>query len=397
MTRLGILRTATAALSGYFLFGAFRFVIGLILPGLTLEFGLSSVESGFFAAAPILSSVLTMAIAGYISDRIGSKIVFVAGMFVLWLAALLTSFSPTYPLAVFSIFVAGMAAGFLSPSGYSIMGNLRSTSRGALIGITSSIYNFGGFAGSIGLGVVIALDGWRFGLTTLSSLGLILIPIMIVFIGFSTRERSEKESRHLNTSSLALLKSKKVLFAGASLFMAMYGSFTIITWMPSYLIHIGISSSLTGAVIGANSLAGGVGAIVSGRLADKWNEKRLIVSTGMMGALASVPLFLYRVNFVAAIVLMMLLGFLIWPSWNLITSLGQRMVRPAGVGTITGLIQTLGMSGAFLGPLLTGFVIKYYGLELALIGSVVTSMFLYVLLMVPSLSTHEIPALPRSE
>lgn len=381
---MGILRTAGSALLGYAFFAAFRFIVGLMLPSLTSEFKLTSIESGFFASAPLLASVLTTAVAGYVSDRIGRKLTLMMGVLVLWTAALLSSLSPSYVLALVFIFIAGVGAAFLPPTIYSIMGNLRPKSRGSLVGITASSYYFGGFAASIGLGLVISLFGWRSGLAALSVVGLIYLPVMFMLIGpASSLQGSKTGSRPSSFSYSHVLRSKNTLFAGASLCMATYASFTITSWTPTYLIHIGLGSIFTSVAMGAYSLAGGIAAIMSGRLADAWGEKRLMMITGAGAALVSVPLYLWGLNFVSALVLMALVGFLLWPYWNLATSMVQRLVDPAVVGSMTGLVQNIGMVGGFLGPVLTGILISYYGYGPAMEASVVVSLCFYVLLVVP--------------
>jgi ACS family hexuronate transporter-like MFS transporter len=383
VSELGILRTATFALSGYVLFAVFRFTIGLVLPGVTSEFHLSPAESGVFASAPLLSTVLTMAAGGYLIDRMSKKLIYSMGMLMLWLGALLSSLSSSYLLALAFIFVAGAGAGLLPPSIYSIMGNLRPRSRASLTGITASVYNFGGFAGSVGMGFVIALSSWRFSLGALSVLGLVYLPVMFVFMGSASDFLGSGEGTRSSSSSLRVLKSRNTLFASASLFMAMYAAFTIISWTPTYMVHIGVGSSVSGVVVGAFSLAGGVTTIVSGRLADVWGEKRLILTTGTVAGISSVFLLPYSFDFTLMVTLIVLLGLMVWPSWNLTTSMVQRLVDPNSVGSITGLVQTFGMMGGFLGPVLTGVLIKYYGIGPAMLGSVVTSLWLYALLIVP--------------
>jgi len=380
---LGIFRTAGFALLGYAFLAAFRFMVGLMLPSLTAEFHLTPVESGFFASAALLASVLTTAAAGYVSDRIGRKLTFTISMFVLWAGALFTAMSPDYALALAFVFIAGLGAAWLSPTIYSIMGNLRPKSRGSLVGITAASYNFGGFVASIGLGLVITLYGWRSSLVALSGLGLIYIPVMFLFMGPASSLEGARTGKSSSVSYTSLLKSKNTLVAGASLFMAAYASFTITSWTPTYLIHIGVSSDLTGVVIGVYSLTGAIAAIVSGRLADRWGEKRLMMSTGAVAAIACLPLYLWHLDFASALVLMAVVGFLLWPYWNLTTSMVQRLVDPAAVGSMTGLILNIGMIGGFLGPILTGILVNYYGIELAMAGSVVVSLFLYVLLVIP--------------
>jgi len=380
---LGILRTAVLTLSAYVLLAVFRFAMGLMLPGVSSEFRLSPAEAGVFASAPLLSGILTTAAAGYVFDRIDKRVGLAIGSLMLWLGSLLSSFSPNYLLALFFIFVAGAGAGFLIPGVYSIMGNIRPRSRASLAGMTASAYNVGGFVGSIGLGLGIAFAGWRFGLEVLSVLGLIDLVIIFLFIGHSSNpQRAGRESRH-SSSYLALLKSKNTILAGGVLFMGNYAGFAITSWTPTFLIHGGFSSSLTGAVIGAYSLAGALAAAICGRLADVWSERRIILFTGAMGGAVCIPLYLYRLEFGLVAILMVLLGFLLWPYWNLSTSMAQRLVDPANVGSITGLVQTFGMVGGFLGPVITGFLIKYFGIEAGILVSAVISLWSYALLVIP--------------
>jgi MFS family permease len=380
---LGILRTAALTLSAYVLLAIFRFAMGLMLPSLSSEFHLSPAESGVFASAPLLSGILTTAAAGYAFDRIGKRLVLAIGSLMLWLGGLLSSFSPTYLLALFFIFIAGAGAGFLIPGVYSIMGNIRPSSRAALAGITASSYNFGGFVGSIGLGVAIAFAGWRFGLGALSVLGLIELVIMFLFIGPSLSSHGARIGGGSSGSYLALLKSKNAILAGAVLFMGNYAGFAITSWTPTYLIHSGFSSPLTGVVIGAYSLAGALAAAICGRLADVWSERRIILFTGAMAGIVCIPLYLYRLDFGLAVILMTLLGFLLWPYWNLSTSMAQRLVDPATVGSITGLVQTFGMVGGFLGPVFTGFLINYFGTSVGILVSAIISLWCYALLVIP--------------
>ena len=263
------------------------------------------------------------------------------------------------------------------------MGDLRPRSRASLTGITASVYNFGGFAGSVGMGLAIALYGWRLGLGGLSILGLVYLPIMFLFMGSASDSQKSEKGVSSSLSYYTLLKSKNTLFAGASLFMAMYASFAIVSWTPTYLTHFGVDSSVAGVVVGAFSLAGGVTAIMSGRLADAWGEKRLILATGTTAGILSVLLFPYNLDFTLMIALIISLGFLVWPSWNLITSMVQRLVDSASVGSMTGLVQTFGMLGGFLGPVVTGVLVKYYGIGSAMLGSAAISLCLYALLIVP--------------
>lgn len=384
MVELGILRTAGFTLAGTALFAAFRFIIGLMLPGITSEFQLSPVESGFFASAPLLSAALTTAAAGYVSDRVGRKLTFTISMLVLWLATLLSSFSPSYLLVLSFVFIAGVGAAFLLPSMYSIMGNLRPGSRGSLIGITSSAYNLGGFVGSIGLGLVIALFGWRLGLATLSGLGLIYLPVMFLFMGpVSSSRGSKMDAKSSSFSYLGLLRSKNTMFAGASLFMASYAAYVIISWTPTYLIHIGINPPLTGVVIGTYSLTGGIAAFIFGRLADAWGERRLMLLTGAIAGVVSIPLYLYHLDFASVFVLMALVGFLYGPYWNLVISMVQRLVNPVNVGSMTGLVQNIGLTGGFFGPIIAGLLINYFGFEPAMLASVTIPLWLYALLVIP--------------
>jgi predicted MFS family arabinose efflux permease len=264
------------------------------------------------------------------------------------------------------------------------MGNLRPKSRGSLVGYAASSYNFGGFAASVGLGFVITLSGWRIGLATLAGLGLVYIPVMFFLMGpAASLQGPRQDLRPSGSSDSRLLKSRNALFASSSLLMAAYASFTITSWTPAYLIHIGVKSSLTGVVIGAYALAGGVAAIVSGRLADAWGEKRLMMCTGTGAAAVSIPLYLLGLNFSSALVLMAAVGFLLWPYWNLAISMVQRLVDPVMVGSMTGLVLNIGMVGGFLGPTLTGILIDYFGFGPAMAGSVVVSLCLYVLLIAP--------------
>ncbi|MEM2103901.1 MAG: MFS transporter [Candidatus Bathyarchaeia archaeon] len=380
---MNALKAAAACLVGYFLFAVFRFIIGFILPRLTAEFMLTPVEAGAFASAPALSGVLIMSLAGHIGDRLGKKLPLVIGMLMLWAGAFICSVSPSYILALISIFFAGLGAGFLGPNIYSLMGEIQPKSRASMIGITAAIYSFGGFAGSIIFGFTTAVYGWRISLGALAAVGLIHAAAMFLCLDSTlSKENSQVKIKPPGFSQFNSFRLRNIVIAGLSIFMGMYAQFVIMSWTPTYFMKAGIDPSFTGVIIAIYSLAGGFSSIISGRIADVFGEKKLLLFAGFIAATVSLPIYLYHLGLVHSVILMLMLGFFHFPYWNLVLSMVQRNADSNTVGVTMGIVQNIGTVGGMVGPTLAGLAIQSWGFEQGMIASVTMPLLLYAALIV---------------
>jgi MFS family permease len=84
----------------------------------------------------------------------------------------------------------------------------------------------------------------------------------------------------------------------------------------------------------------------------------------------------------------LILGFLLVPAWNLLITMGQECVREEFVTSVTGLIQTFGLVGSAVGPIITGALIPTLGINQALLCSITLPAAIYGILALAAVETR---------
>lgn len=108
-----LLITMIAALGG-FLFGFDMAVVSGIIEPLKLQFKLSSAQEGWFVSSALLGCMIGVAFSGYLSDKIGRKIVLFIAAFLFFISAIGFALSTDYALLIFFRILAGIGVGVAS-------------------------------------------------------------------------------------------------------------------------------------------------------------------------------------------------------------------------------------------------------------------------------------------
>jgi EmrB/QacA subfamily drug resistance transporter len=138
-----------------------------------------------------LSQAVSMPIAGKLSDELGRRTIFVAGIAGFLLASVACAASPNIYVLIAARFVQGLAGGSLLPSAYGIIGDaFDPESRAQAIGMMSSIFPIGGILGPNIGGVIVEHLGWRWTFLVNLPLGLLVVVFaMVMMQGSTTRQR----------------------------------------------------------------------------------------------------------------------------------------------------------------------------------------------------------------
>jgi len=364
----------------------FRMSIGVMLPEIAKEFKLVEAQSGAFFSSLFLGTAMTMAIAGHASDRLGRGITSTAGLSLISVGLLLAGYSNSYLMSLCSFFIAGLGLGIFVPSLYAFMGEVLPRSRGFLVGVTNSFYALGAFLGPWFSGNIANYYGWRI---PFYIFGLVGIPIAlgIWFLKprpFSKAKRYQGE-RLPRASYLQMLKTRNVLVISIGLFVANLGFGSFAAWTPTFLSSVdGLDITQTGLAFGIWALAGGVGAIVLGWLSDRLGRRVTILASGIFAAVLGYLYFITVNSFLTVVGLSAILGFTSFAYWSLFISLAQDSVRPAAIGSVTGLIQNLSMIAEIIMPLMTATLIMTVGIVWAMITSVCIPYFVQGILVLAS-------------
>ncbi|MFL7903815.1 MFS transporter [Azospirillum argentinense] len=283
--------------------------IGYIAPSLTTEWGIARP-----ALAPVLSAALFglafgALSAGPLADRFGRKAILIGSVLVIGTACLASAFSGNLDQLVMLRFVTGLGLGAAMPNAVTLMSEYCPEGRRAMV--TNAMFcgfplgaAFGGFLAAW----MIPLWGWRSVLVLGGIAPLVLAAVLLVLLPESVRymvahnhpvERIRAVLRRISETAagaasfvmtekapatkarngIAVVLSRGYLVGSVMLwvayFMGLVIFYALINWMPILFKDAGLAPR-DAALIAALFPLGGVGAVLSGWLMDRFNANRII-------------------------------------------------------------------------------------------------------------------------
>jgi len=139
------------------------------------------------------------------------------------------------------------------------------------------------------------------------------------------------------------------------------GEGMFLIFAPIYLRELGASSLLIGSILGVSGAAMSLAHIPAGHLADRIGARSLLWASWTLGLLAGILMALARhlVLFAAGLVLYGFTAFVVAPLNSYVTAARGRLTP----GRAMTLISAFYNSGAFVGPLLGGWIGSRFGLH----------------------------------
>jgi MFS transporter, FSR family, fosmidomycin resistance protein len=176
----------------------FQLLLPPLFPWLAKEFGLSFTQLGALATLFYLVSAGGQAVAGFVVDKIGARVVMFCGLAFFALAALVGALANGYPMLVLAAMLSGFGNSFFHPVDYSIINQRVSSAR---IGHAYSAHGLSGtlgYAASAFAMVLLATEfGWRNALWVAVFFALIVLAIAIAFRdSIDTRDAMREHALH---------------------------------------------------------------------------------------------------------------------------------------------------------------------------------------------------------
>lgn len=375
-------------LVGYVCFSMFGATLGVALPELMLEFSISETQAGLLYSASLLSTAVLLIPSGYLADRFGHKTLLISGYLLLAIGVTAMSSSGGYLEFLVALVVAGGGAGLLIPSYYTMVGEALTRTRGFAIGFAAGAYHLGGSIGSVLLGFFVSQQRWRFAYYVMAIILFLVMMIQYVRVAPPpTRTRSDGGS-NLYSSLMAIMTERNSVISSIMFFLANIGFSSACAWLPTFFFSFtGLDTASVGLVFGPFLLAGLVAQPAIGALSDRIRRSRIACTSGIASAVLSVPMLMTHYSFWASIGYSVLFGLLLFPFWNLLITIAQESVRKESRASATGIIQTFGLVGSALGPIMAGNLMAVAGINRALVCSITVPVLIYGVLALAILET----------
>lgn len=311
----------------------------------------------------LTSSVIQPAF-GYFSDRWSVRWLLPVGPFLASLGLALLGLAPSYAWILFFASLSGIGQASYHPEGFKAASLLSGERKATVI----SFFHFGGNLG-FALGPILTTTFFTF--WGLKGSLLFLIPGIIMLIIFlSTSQWKVPQAPSFNRPKTGTGSS-----SGGGAFLPMvlliltvvFRAATrlgLLTFVPFYFIKVQQSDPMVvGKYLSIFLLAGTLGVVGGGPLADRFGYKRM---TLMSFAVSSLLLFLfYMTSGTLSLVLFSMAGMFIIMSNAVTMAIGQSLM-PNNLGMASGLLLGFAMGVGGISTTILGWVADHWGIPAAL-------------------------------
>ncbi len=176
-------------------------IIATAMPSIAAELGGFSLYSWVFSSYLLMQAV-AIPIMGKLSDLVGRKPVFIAGVVVFLVGSVLCGFARTMPMLVAFRFVQGLGAGAVQPITTTLAGDLYSIEeRGRIQGYMSGLWGLASIVGPLVGGIVVHSVGWPWIFWVNVPFGIASIALVATYL----HEGVEPERRQIDYPGAVLL------------------------------------------------------------------------------------------------------------------------------------------------------------------------------------------------
>jgi FSR family fosmidomycin resistance protein-like MFS transporter len=337
----------------------------VLLPFVKEALQISYTKSGLILLLANLASSIIQPAFGHLSDRHPQGWFLPGGIFLASIAFSLTGFAWNYEVLVLLVILSGMGIASYHPEGYRTAHFF--TGRRKATGM--ALFSVGGNLGfSLGpLMVTYVVTYWGLKGTGLFSIPGIVTVILFLFsltwltspIGSSALgQEGQAKSRVLSGSGLGLV----LLILAVT--MRSWIQVGLMTYIPFYYINYLKGDAIyAGQLVFIFLMAGAVGTLVGGPLADRWGHKNFL----LISMAVTFPLIVgfLKVSGWPIAIFLGLAGFVSVTSFSVTVVMAQEML-PQNIGVASGLMVGFAIGTGGIGVTLLGYIADLWGVPVAL-------------------------------
>ena len=380
--RAGIDRRAMGALSGGHL--AVDFAAGSVpalIPFMTDRFQLGYALSAMLLLAATASSSLVQPLFGLWSDRRGALWLIPGGVLLAAIGVGGAAVSPAYPLVLLLVFAGGLGIAAFHPEGAKFAAYASGRRRASGMSYFNSGGNAGYALGAFATGQLVVWLGLVGGLVA-------MVPVVVASFGLA-RVVPHLSGLRPEIDETAYQRGddrrRAMALLGLVISLRSVSWFTLLAFVPLWIVSLGHSKADGNRLLFVMLLAGAVGTLLLGPLADRIGLRPTLAITQAL-VTPLILVFVY-IGGVPGAVALMLVGVCIVGSFGVTMVLSQ-LYLPRHVGMASGLSIGLAMGIGGVAAVVLGAVADAIDLKTALtISAVVPALGLIVCLRLPAPAT----------
>lgn len=330
------------------------------IPYLEAIYHIGIVSIGFLASAFVISFSIFMLPSGILSNRFGPRKAMAAGFVLESVGSIMSAFSPNFQILLISRIVGGFGGSIVI---IVTMGVINIWFRGKEISLANGLASTAAFA--VGAALIIGLGFPLIGLLGLSNyflatgLSELLVCIFVIYLFRLPEGNARLSGGRITLSDVReVIKNRLLLLIGISVLGAYGENYVMATILPTYAQHVlGFSNSLSSVVSIAVFSAGLPAGLFGGLLTDRRKSVKATFIASMILAGLSLLLILpypaITIWFAAV-----LAGFFFRSGFAAFVSTPAILpgISEHNIPLASGFIMTLASSGAFIMPIIFGYI-----------------------------------------
>jgi len=315
-----------------------------------------------------LPGIIFTPVYGVLSDKYGRKNILVPSLIIFGIFGTLGFFiNDFYWLLVFR-FISGIGAASLGALNVALIGDLfKDERRQKIVGYNNSALNFGTTIVPI-IGGALAKIHWNY-VFLLPSFAVLLALWMIFKFEEPLKPKTEKVNYLKGfIESIKNYKLTIIFVVNILTYIILFGS--LWTYIPFLIENKFFSSSLiNGLVLSGMSLMASISSIFFGKISNKFGHKNIFIFAFTLKAIALLSvIFVSEWYYLFGSMALFGIGF----GLNLpnIQTLVIKLSPENHRGVLVSLNRTLSLLGQFLGPIISGFILFLYSVDLKGINTI---------------------------
>ncbi|WP_024801019.1 nitrate/nitrite transporter [Nocardia sp. BMG51109] len=327
-------------------------LIGPLSSSYSSMLNLSASQTSLLVATPVIVGSLGRIPAGVLTDKFGGRLMFAIVCFLTIVPVLFVGWSNSYGPLLFWAFLLGIGGTSFAVGVPFVNSWYEPARRGFATGV------FGAGMGGTALSALFTprLVDWLGRPATHVLLAVVLAAMGVVMLMFS---RNAPEWRPANEPALPRIRDALKLRAtwqGAFLYAVAFGGFVAFsTYLPTVLHNVyDFAQSDAGLRTAGFSIAGVLARPLGGTLSDRVGPISVLVTSFAGTAVLAVVLAFDPPAEWPAGISFVLMAFFVGLGTGGVFALLAKLVEPARVGTVTGLVGAAGGLGGYFPPLVMG-------------------------------------------
>lgn len=350
-------------------FCVYRFIFGIsysfMIPIIPLFFdsiGIATVMIGTIMSLYGVSKTIMQIPFGLVSDKLGDKKTLILALLLMTFIPISYTFTRNQSIAGIIYIIQGGILGMAAPATFSILSrSLDEKKRGECTGFAASVFTLGGGIGAAIAGFIVGKDSNYDLVFYLSSLGILLTLIFVIFkvkkVSLNNKKSIDKKRPHILKEIRKNKLEYKVFVLGSIAFLGDYIYGCVVAMIHFYGQDVlGASTIYTSAIVSIYLMVFGIGAPLAGWVSDKiGNKRQLFLSFGVMNITLLLLAFTRNLNLFTIVIIAYFLG-ATFLNASLQSSLSEFGSNHRIKGAVFGFVGASESFGYALGPVISAYI-----------------------------------------